>query len=169
MTSSTLPRTISFLLPILCVACAPVVEDDFSGTGDVLALPGTWDVSPPSVVEGTLLHSKIECDLLDGISETTWVKENDVWVVDSYTGGEPYDEVFACMTECEGYLDWADDGSIYILGGGLHHDLVPSGEEGTWAGEVYPMETTSDACESALDQIGLTIPARMTFEFVGLE
>ncbi|MCO4772885.1 MAG: hypothetical protein KDA24_22830 [Deltaproteobacteria bacterium] len=130
-----------------------------------------WDPSEPESLDGSLVHFDLDCGLLMGAARKTWERADDRWVELRIEGQEsrPRPELEVCFSDGNKFLEWADDGEIYIEAGGLGHDLSPTLVEDRWMGSVYPLTESSPQCDEALALAGLSWPVTMSLELVAFE
>lgn len=149
----------------------PPVEGDDDDMPEAPVDDG-WDSAPPAgVTDGSLLHVDMTCALLDGLHTKTYRFESDQWVEVSGTGNGLFPEFLPCVGAArDRLLTWEGPDSMYILAGGMHHDLWPTETENHWLGEAYVDEgTSSQRCLDALDAAGLGWPVTMSLIVTSIE
>lgn len=131
-----------------------------------------WDSSPPEgVVDGSLLHLEMTCALLDGVHTKSYRWQDDRWHEFAGTGRGLFPEFIPCVgTERDRWLTWEAPDAMYIMAGGMHHDLWPTPTVDRWLGEVYVDHgTSSQRCLDALANAGLSWPVVMSVTVTGID
>ncbi len=120
---------------------------------------GAWDPAEPEVADGTIVVFEVQCGLLIGEPRMAWMKVDTYWKgLMSEDDSQAFADLEVCFRESDTRLDWADDGFIYILAGGVGHDAEPTEVAGRWFGSVYPLVESSAECDEALAARGMRWP-----------
>ena len=143
-------------------------DDDDAQTGDddddELPAPD-WFVPPTE--DGSQITVEILCSFLDGPGTTIWEKQGDEWLPVGGSGSPPNPALESCFLDDSRvkYMEWYDDGTMWMEIAGLGHELEPSTVESVMNGVAYEMEPTDD-CRRAIEDAGLPNPIPFTLRFL---